>query len=62
MQSWIYIEIQELNLHIFEIIWKIIDLDLQIFDIISTIIDLNLQIFDLEIQIKGLDSNFWFSK
>ena len=32
-QSWIYVEIQDLDIHIFENISKNIDLDLMIFDV-----------------------------
>ena len=54
-QSWICLEIQDLNLHHFEIISNIIDLQLQIFEDISKIIDLDIQIIDLEIPINDLD-------
>ena len=51
VQSWICVEIQALDLHIFEIISKINDLDLQIFEMLPKIIDLDIQIIDLEFQI-----------
>ena len=54
-QSWICVEIQDLDLHIFEIISKIMNLDFHIFQIISKIIDLDVQIIDLDVQIKDLD-------
>ena len=43
-----------MDLHIFEIISKLMDLDLHIFEIMSKIIDLNVQIIDLQLQIKDL--------
>ena len=54
-QSWICVEIQDFDLHIFEITSKIIDLDHKIFEIISKIIDLKIRIIDLELQTQDLD-------
>ena len=54
-QSWICVEIQELDLHIFEIISKIQDLDFQISEIVSNIMYLDVQIVDSLIQLKDFD-------
>ena len=58
-QSWICVEIHNLDLHIFEILSKIMHLDLLIFENISKIIDLDIQILDLELQIDKLNDQIY---
>ena len=54
-QSWICVEIQDLDIHICEIISKIMDVAVQVIDVESQIMDLDVQIADFDLQVKDLD-------
>ena len=61
-QSWICVEIQYLDLHVFEIISKIMDLDIQVIDLEVQLMDLGVQIIDLELTQRFGRPNLWFLK